>query len=88
MQEQELEIKNRLGFHARPAALFAKEAAKYRSSITVCKDGLEINGKSVLGLLMMAAESGSRLRVRAEGPDEKEALAAIARLFAEKFQED
>ncbi|MDE2313215.1 MAG: HPr family phosphocarrier protein [Elusimicrobia bacterium] len=88
MKERELEIKNRLGFHARPAALFAKEAAKYKSSITVCKDGMEINGKSVLGLLMMAAESGARLRVRAEGPDEEQALAAIAKLFADKFQED
>ena len=88
MKEKELEITNRLGFHARPAALFAKEAAKYKSVITVCKDGLEINGKSVLGLLMMAAESGSRLKVRADGPDEDQALAAIAQLFQEKFQED
>ena len=88
MIEKEFQIANRLGLHARPSALFAGEAVRYKSAITVCKDGMEINGKSVLGLLMMAAESGTRLKVRAEGPDEEQALSAIAQLFADKFQED
>ncbi|MHB2025554.1 MAG: HPr family phosphocarrier protein [Elusimicrobiota bacterium] len=88
MIEKEFQIANRLGLHARPSALFAGEAVRYKSAITVCKDGLEINGKSVMGLMMLAAESGSVLMVRADGPDEKEALDAIARLFAAKFEEE
>jgi len=88
MIEKEFVIPNKLGLHARPAALFVQEAAKYRSSILVNKDGLEINGKSVMGLMLLAAECGSRLKIKAEGPDETQAMDALGKIFARKFDED
>lgn len=88
MIEKEFVIPNKLGLHARPAALFVQEAAKYRSSILVNKDGLEINGKSVMGLMLLAAECGSRLKIKAEGPDEAQAMDALGKIFARKFDED
>ncbi|MDE2491877.1 MAG: HPr family phosphocarrier protein [Elusimicrobia bacterium] len=88
MMERTLTIGNKLGLHARPAALFVQEAAKFQCRISVVKDGLEVNGKSVMGLLLLAAESGSQLTVRADGPDEAEALAALSRIFDRKFDED
>lgn len=88
MVEREFTIHNKLGMHARPAALFVHEAARFRSTITVAKDGLEINGKSVMGLMLLAAECGARVRVRADGPDEKEAVEALGRLFERKFDEE
>ncbi len=88
MTERIFTVKNRLGLHARPAALFVKEAAAYKSAIVVVKDGLEVNGKSVMGLMLLAAESGSKLTVRADGPDEAAALAGLAAIFDRKFDED
>lgn len=88
MKEQVFVIKNKLGLHAKPSALFVREAAKFKSSIMVVKEGTEINGKSIMGLMLLAAENGSKLTVRANGPDENEALAAIGRLIALKFQVD
>jgi phosphocarrier protein HPr len=88
MTTKELTVINKLGMHARPAGIFVREAARFKSSIVVVKDGLEINGKSIMGLLMLAAECGSKLTVKTEGPDEKEAAEAIARLFQDKFGED
>lgn len=88
MTERTFTISNRLGLHARPAAMFVKEAAAHKSSIVVVKDGLEVNGKSVMGLMLLAAESGSKLVVRADGPDEAQALDALAAIFARKFDED
>jgi phosphocarrier protein len=87
MIERVFQIKNRLGLHARPAALFVQEAAKYKSSIVVVKDGLEVNGKSVMGLMLLAAESGSKLTIKADGVDEERALEAIGRIFDRKFDE-
>jgi len=81
-------IVNRLGMHARPAALFVKTADRYRAEIWVGKDELEVNGKSIMGVMMLAAEPGSSLRIKAEGPDEAEALEALSRLVADKFNED
>lgn len=88
MIEKEFVIPNKLGLHARPAALFVNECAKFRSAITVNKDGLEINGKSVMGLMLLAAECGSRLKIKAEGPDEAQAIEALGKIFARKFDED
>lgn len=86
--EKTFTIKNRLGLHARPAALFVQESAKFRSRIFVVKDGVEVNGKSVMGLMLLAAESGSKLHIKADGPDEAQALEALARIFEAKFNED
>jgi phosphocarrier protein HPr len=87
MIEKEFVIPNKLGLHARPAALFVQEAGRFRSQITVNKDGLEINGKSVMGLMLLAAECGSKLKIKAEGPDETQAIEAFTKLFARKFDE-
>jgi len=88
MTEREFVISNKLGMHARPAALFVHEATRFKSSIMVSKDGLEINGKSVMGLMLLAAESGSKLKIRADGADEKQALEALAKLFERRFDEE
>lgn len=88
MKEVSVTIVNRLGMHARPAALMVKTADRYRSQIWIRKDDLEVNGKSIMGVMMLAAEPGSSLHLRAQGPDEDEALEALARLVADKFNED
>jgi len=88
MIERTFTIKNRLGLHARPAAMFVKEASNYKSSVVVVKDGLEVNGKSVMGLMLLAAESGSSLVVKADGPDETQAIAGLAAIFDRKFDEE
>jgi phosphocarrier protein HPr len=86
--EKEMTIVNRLGMHARPAAMFVRIASRYRCEIWVEKDGEEINGKSIMGLMMLAAGQGSKLRVRCEGPDAKEALQELEELIAARFNED
>lgn len=73
-----------MGLHARPAAMFVQEASKFKSQIFVVKDGLQVNGKSIMGLMLLAAESGSKLMVRADGSDEAKALESLEKLF-EKF---
>ncbi len=88
MTEKEFTILNRLGLHARPAAMFVHEAGRFRSTILVNKDGLEINGKSVMGLMLLAAECGAKLRVKADGPDEDQAVEALGRLIARRFDEE
>ena len=88
MTERAFVIKNKLGLHARPAALFVQEANRFKSDVVVVKDGLEVNGKSVMGLMLLAAESGSTLTVKADGPDESQALEAIQKIFERKFDED
>lgn len=88
MVEREFTIPNKLGLHARPAALFVHEAARFKSQIMVNKEGLEINGKSVMGLMLLAAEHGARVKIKADGPDEKQAIEAIAKLFESKFNEE
>ena len=69
MTEIDLLIRNRLGLHARACALFVKTAARFQSQVLVSRDDLEVNGKSIMGVMMLAAEEGSTIRVRAEGPD-------------------
>lgn len=81
-------VVNRLGIHARPAALFAKTANQFRSDIFVEKDGETINAKSIMGLMMLAAGPGSKILVIAQGPDADHAVKAIEKLIADKFNED
>jgi phosphocarrier protein len=87
MTEREATIVNPLGLHARPAALFVKLASSFTASIEVVKDGMEINGKSIMGVMMLAAECGSRLNIRADGADEAAAVEALARLIEQGFGE-
>lgn len=85
MPDLQLVIRNQLGLHARACALFVKTASKFRSEIFVSRDDLEVNGKSIMGVMMLAAEEGATITVRAVGPDEREALAAIRDLVEGKF---
>ncbi len=87
MPERTVQIVNRNGLHARPAAEIVKLAAKFQSEITVMKDDLDVNGKSIMGVMMLAAEHGSSITFRAEGPDADQALDALARLVGDKFGE-
>ena len=87
MPERIVQIVNRAGLHARPAAEIVKVAARYRSDITVTRDELEVNGKSIMGVMMLAAECGATLQLRAVGPDADEALDALTSLIASKFGE-
>jgi phosphocarrier protein HPr len=86
--EKEVTIVNRLGMHARPAALFVRVASRFRSEIWVEKEGEQINGKSIMGLMMLAAGQGSKLLIRCEGPDADRAMQEIEALIAGKFNED
>jgi phosphocarrier protein HPr len=88
MIERKLKIQNRLGLHARPAALLVETASKYDAEVQVIKNGNTINAKSIMGVLMLAAEQGSELTFRAKGTQEKEALDAIAKLLNDKFHEE
>ncbi len=88
MLEREVRIQNRLGLHARAAALLVQTAGRYASEVTIEKDGVEVNGKSIMGLMMLAAAKGSTVVVRASGPDEGAAVEGIAALIADKFHEE
>ena len=85
---QEAVIQNRLGLHARPSAMFVKTATRFRAEIWVEKDGERVNGKSIMGLMMLAAGQGSRLLVSCEGGDADKALAEIEAVILRKFDED
>ena len=87
MVERTVQILNKNGLHARPAAEIVKLAAKYRSEITISRDGTEVNGKSIMGVMMLAAECGASVVLRADGADEQQAVDAIAALIANKFGE-
>jgi phosphocarrier protein len=87
MPERTVQIVNRNGLHARPAAEIVKLAAKFKSEITVIRDDLDVNGKSIMGVMMLAAEHGSSITFRAEGPDAEQALDALATLVSNKFGE-
>lgn len=88
MPRKDFTILNKLGIHARPAAQFVKMANRYQSVIMVEKDGEEVDGKSIMGLMMLAAGHGSTIGVSVEGSDEDAALDAIADLIARKFEEE
>jgi phosphocarrier protein len=83
-----LEIKNRLGLHARAAAQLVQTAVRFDADVTVSKDGQAVSGKSILGLMMLAAAQGSSIEVTTRGPQAADALAAIEHLIDEKFHED
>ena len=85
---RELTVVNKLGIHARPASMFVRTANRFTAEVFVEKDGETINGKSIMGLMMLAAGPGSRLTVRAEGADAAAAVAAIEELLQRKFEED
>jgi phosphocarrier protein HPr len=85
---REITVINKLGVHARPAALFVKTANKFTSNITVEKDGEQVNGKSIMGLMMLAAGQGSKLVIIAEGPDAEAAVHDLELLFQRKFDEE
>ena len=87
MPERTVQIVNRNGLHARPAAEIVKLAAKFKSDITIVKDDLDVNGKSIMGVMMLAAEHGSSITFRAEGPDADQALDALTTLVSNKFGE-
>lgn len=87
MMKKELLIENRLGLHARAAAQIVKAASAYASRITLSKDDLEVDGKSIMGIMMLAAAKGTNILVRVEGGDEEAALAGLENLFKDKFGE-
>jgi phosphocarrier protein len=86
--EREFVVRNKLGLHARPAALFVQMASRFRAEIRVSKGDTEVNGKSVMGLMMLAAEKGSKVRVVADGPDEAQAVKELGHLFRTRFDEE
>jgi phosphocarrier protein HPr len=86
--QKELVVSNKLGIHARPAAMFVKLATRFESDIFVEKDGEKVNGKSIMGLMMLAAGPGSRLTVLANGGDAAQALVELEALLKRKFDED
>ena len=88
MVEKILTVKNRAGIHARPASLIAQTANKFSSEITLEKDEIEVNAKSIMGVITMAAGYNTTIVLKVSGEDEQEALAAIERLFETKFEEE
>ena len=86
--EKEITIVNRLGLHARPAAMFVRIASRYRCEVWVEKEGEEINGKSIMGLMMLAAGQGSKLKIRCEGADAAKAMEEIEGLIKARFNEE
>ncbi len=88
MTQKLVTIKNRAGIHARPAALLVQTAGRFAAKVFLEKDGERINGKSIMGIITLAATYNTEIRIIAEGEDEKEAVDALARLFENKFEED
>jgi len=88
MGTQTLTIKNRLGLHARAAALLVKTANRFVSEVTIEKDGVEVNGKSIMGILMLAASKGSKITLKVEGKDAAQAMQMLSRLIENKFGEE
>ncbi len=88
IEERRVTISNRMGLHARPAAEFVKLAGKFDAEIQLSKDGFEVNGKSIMGVLMLAAEQGTEMVIRGKGDDAAEAVEALAQLIGRGFGED
>ncbi|MFW5959990.1 MAG: HPr family phosphocarrier protein [Chitinivibrionales bacterium] len=87
METREFEIKNELGIHARPASALVEIAGKFESDIKLIKDDINVDAKSIMGVMILAAPYGSTVTVKAEGSDEKEAVEAIAALIENNFNE-
>jgi len=88
MEIQTFTIRNRLGLHARAAALLVKTANRFVSEVTLEKDGLEVNGKSIMGILMLAASKGSKITLKANGKDSAQAIQTLGKLIEDKFGEE
>ncbi len=88
MLAEQIEIINKLGLHARAAAKFVSTATRFESAIKVSKDGREVDGKSIMSVMMLAASKGTTLEIQVEGPDEEEALSALLTLINNKFDEE
>ncbi|MCM2266644.1 MAG: HPr family phosphocarrier protein [Elusimicrobiales bacterium] len=88
MTKRAITIINELGIHARPAGMVANTASRFASDIKLVKDGMEVNAKSIMGIMTLAAGKGSVIEVTAKGKDEAEAVKAIEELFARKFDEE
>jgi phosphocarrier protein len=87
MQQQEVEIVNKLGLHARAAAKLTQLAARYQCEVSLARSGRKVNAKSIMGVMMLAAGKGSRIVLETEGPDESEAMSAIVALIGDCFGE-
>lgn len=87
MIKKTINVQNRLGLHARPAAMIVTTASKYQAELFITKDGMRVNGKSIMGVMMLAAEMGSELLLELDGPDEENAMADIIRVIESKFGE-
>ena len=87
MLQQEVEIINKLGLHARASAKLTQVAGRFKSKVWVSRSGRRVNAKSIMGVMMLAAAKGSTLIVETDGPDEQEALDAVSRLIASRFEE-
>ncbi len=85
---REFTVLNRLGLHARPSAMFVKVCSRFKCEIWVEKDGEQVNGKSIMGLMMLAAGQGSKLTIKCEGEDSDKALVEIEAMILRKFDED
>ena len=87
MVEKEVTVINQLGLHARPAVLLVKTASQFSSDVKLSKDDVEVNAKSIMGVLILAAEKGSIVKISADGSDEEKAVEAVEKLFADGFGE-
>jgi len=88
MEVQTFTIRNRLGLHARAAALVVKTANRFAAEVIIEKDGVEVNGKSIMGLLMLAAAKGTKVTLKAEGKDAVQAIQTLGKLIENKFGEE
>lgn len=88
MEVQTFIIKNRLGLHARAAAMLVKAANQFSSNVMLEKDGVEVNGKSIMGILMLAASKGSKITLKVNGKDASQAIQTLGRLIENKFGEE
>jgi phosphocarrier protein len=88
MPEKDFTIVNKLGLHARASALLVKNAARFKSEIRIAREGVEVNGKSIMGIMMLAAAKGTSIHLTIEGEDEQEAMFALGELIINGFGED
>lgn len=87
MLQQEFEIINKLGLHARASALFVKTASRFESEVKLAREGIEVNGKSIMGIMMLAASKGTKVRLSTEGSDEDQVMKALGTLIQDGFGE-
>ncbi|MDO9575717.1 MAG: HPr family phosphocarrier protein [bacterium] len=86
--KERVKVINSLGLHARPASMLVQVASRYNSDITLSRDEMKVNAKSIMGVMMLAAEKGAEVEIEAAGDDAKEAVAAVKELFIRKFDEE